>query len=234
MNQRKKRTPYPGKDDRDHGPLDFFPTPPWAVRAMIAELQRIEPDHCNFYQLVWEPACGTGDMVRPLQEEFIRVIYSDIVERGYGMDLPGCITPTFDFINGHANLPRNIDWIITNPPFIRAQGFWTRAMERANVGVAFLCRLNFIESDHRYSAMFKNHPPAYIFIHTQRVPMFLGRLGASHKESSATAYAWFVWIKPLQNKFTKVHWIPPVRDELIRDGDYQNDHLDALRKDMKS
>lgn len=47
-----------------HDSLDYFPTPPWAVRALCEHLDTwgsIEGASC------WEPACGSGDMVRALE-----------------------------------------------------------------------------------------------------------------------------------------------------------------------
>ena len=59
--------------------LDFYPTPPWATRAL---LERLPGDLSK--QTVWEPACGRGDMVRVLKEKFRRVLATDIEPRGCG------------------------------------------------------------------------------------------------------------------------------------------------------
>ena len=52
--------------------LDYFPTPPWATRALIEHV--IVPDLCPagdvYTASVWEPACGEGHMARPLAEYF--------------------------------------------------------------------------------------------------------------------------------------------------------------------
>lgn len=53
--------------------LDYFPTPPWATRALCEFLDLavpLAPQRC------WEPACGEGHMVRPLLECF-RLVYSE-------------------------------------------------------------------------------------------------------------------------------------------------------------
>jgi hypothetical protein len=80
---------------------DFFPTPPWASRALIervfpvlnirlADLSRLA---------AWEPACGEGHMAEVLAEYFARVIATDLFDYGYGeapvdfLDAPRCAMP---------------------------------------------------------------------------------------------------------------------------------------------
>ena len=58
---------------RRHEPpdsLDYFPTPPWATRALCEHLDhwgKIGPESA------WDPACGEGHITRPLAEYFARV-----------------------------------------------------------------------------------------------------------------------------------------------------------------
>jgi len=96
------------------------------------------------------------------------------------------------------------DWIITNPPFRRAEEFTLRALERARVGVAMFTRLQWLESVGRYERLFKDRPPTLIAIFTERVPLHMGRW--EPKGSTATGYCWLVCSKgrPPQAPF----WIP--------------------------
>jgi hypothetical protein len=55
--------------------LDYFPTPPWATRALCEFLKL---HHKLHGQTCWEPACGGGHMARPLAEYFERVYSSDV------------------------------------------------------------------------------------------------------------------------------------------------------------
>lgn len=186
--------------------LDDFPTPPWATRALCEQLGQFwEIEN----QAVWEPACGRGNMVRPLDEYFERVYGSDIHDYGAGYEVEDFLFP------GNA-IPGAIDWIITNPPFRLAIEFYEAAREW-DVGVALLCRTVFLEGIHQYHRIFEKHPPL-VMQFVERVPMVRGRLDP--KATTATAYTWFVWpqndhgICPLQ-------WIPPCRRRLERDGDYR-------------
>jgi hypothetical protein len=185
--------------------LDDFPTPPWATRALAEHVisgQDLSQQSC------WEPACGEGHMAKVLAEYFGTVHASDIHPYGYGS--------TCDFLD-EASV-REVDWIITNPPFKQAEEFAAKALSIAERGVAIFARTVFAESVGRYERLFSTMPPTKVAIFAERVPLFKGRLDP--KGSTATSYAWFVWDKPLTGRTEKV-WIPPSRKALERDGDYE-------------
>ena len=97
--------------------LDYFPTPPWATRALCEE---------NIRNGI-EPACGEGHMVRPLTEYFNRVIFEWNGE-------------VMDYLKTMSS-----DWVITNPPFNLASDFIHNARNLQLVLLFFL-RSAFIES----------------------------------------------------------------------------------------
>jgi len=156
-----------------------------------------------------EPACGRGYMSRPLLEQFGQVVSADMIDYGFG--------EVRDFLT-YPYLAGSHDWVITNPPFKHAQDFIDRAMTIAKCGVAILARTVFLESIGRYEGLFKNNPPTYFAQFTERVPMVKGRL--DQKASTATGYAWFVWVKEDVRDFTRLVWIPPCRRSLEKPEDY--------------
>ena len=188
-----------------HDSLDFFPTPPWATRALCEHVAPIDG------YLAWDPACGDGSMYHPLCEYALAVAASDIHHYGWRHSVHDFLQPYLpDGIGG-------AEWVVTNPPFRLAEQFARRALEIAETGVALLVRSVFTEGVGRYERLFRPHPPAIIAQFTERVPMVKGRLDG--KASSATAYAWFVWTrKPVTE--TRLAWIPPCRKILERRGDY--------------
>lgn len=191
-----------------HDSLDYFPTPPWATRALCEWIAgKIGRDHMRRNIDAWEPACGEGHMVRPLREYFANVRASDV--RSYGCD--GQEVVDFLFCP-----PATADWIITNPPFRLAKEFALEAMKRAP-NVALLVRTAFLEGGDRFRTLFDPCPPTAILQFSERVPMHKGRL--VENGSTATAYCWVIWRKtaPLGCSFD---WIPPSRRSLERDGDY--------------
>lgn len=194
--------------------LDFFPTPPWATRALIEKV--FWP---NFLSLpvhsVWEPACGEGHMAEVLREYFERVHTSDV--HSYGNH------ELFDFLSSLLIPQNQYDWIITNPPFTgnsdRGLGFTLRALDLARIGVAIFCRTQWaIEGKNRYEQLFSKHPPTFFAPFVERVPLHKGRWEPDGV--TATAYCWLVWIKGREPK--PPFWIPPgCRQSLTRPDDRQ-------------
>src|SRR5262245_48646330 len=183
--------------------LDDFPTPPWATRAL---LEHVIPEK-NLARSVWEPACGEGHMAKVLKEYFGRIDASDIYPYGYG--------EVTDFLAPH--VVRETDWIITNPPFRLAERFALKALSLTKRGVALLVRTVFIESVGRHDRLFSKFKPTFVAQFTERVAMVRGRLDP--KASTATGYAWVVWLKCPTSK-TQLVWIPPCRKTLERPTDY--------------
>lgn len=184
---------------------DNFPTPPWATRAILEDLL-IRFDLNS--QSCLEPACGAGHMSKVLNEYFHSVSSSDLYNYGFG---------------GQSDFLKQLydkgmyDWVITNPPFRSAEGFVSKSLEVASLGVAVLVRTGFLESVGRHERLFSKTPPTFVAQFSERVPMVKGRLDM--KATTATSYAWMVWEK--NNIGTsRLEWIKPCRKALEQDGDY--------------
>lgn len=192
-----------------HDSLDYFPTPPWATRALCRYLEHADPIET---MRAWEPACGEGHMARPLAEYFGMVYASDVHEHGFGDRL--------DFLWPYQGPA--FDWIITNPPFRLADQFAQTAIDRAVRGVALFVRAAFLEGKERYRTLFSVRKPSAILQFTERVPLVKGRV--DKEAASATAYCWIVWRcrphKPAGDTVPAFIWIPPCRKQLEREGDY--------------
>lgn len=194
-----------------HDSLDFFPTPPWATRAL---LEYIDPTGKSLRSLrCWEPACGEGHMARPLAEEFGLVYASDVHTYGFGDQL--------DFLFPYVGPA--FDWIITNPPFRLAAQFAHTMIDRARIGCAIFVRTAFIEGIDRHRSLFGSRPPTLMLQFTERMPLVKGRVDA--EAASATAYCWIVWrthpFKPSPGDVTQLDWIPTCRKRLEKPGDYR-------------
>ena len=187
--------------------LDDFPTPPWATRALLEHVLKFDKENPP---QVWEPACNRGYMVRPLEEYTDDVYASDV--HNYGNN------PVYDFLNGTEFAEHKTDWVITNPPFNKAQAFIEKGLYTATQGVAILAKTTFLEGKGRYNTLFSKNPPSVIAQFSERVTRVKGRVDP--KISSATAYAWFVWFKDTEDKTTQMVWIPPCRKELEKENDF--------------
>jgi hypothetical protein len=185
--------------------LDFFPTAPWGSRAGAEVLLTLDPT-CK---LVREPACGEMHMAGPLGSYF-EVWPSDVYPH-----TPN--TPIRDWLDRDAwPAEPDCDWIITNPPFGIAEDFVRLGLQRARRGVALLLRLAFLETDDRYDLMMGSTPLTQLAVFCERIPMELGRWRP--KAGSATAYAWFFWMKDAEPR--PIHFLKPgTRKRLWLPGD---------------
>lgn len=59
---------------------DFYPTPPEAIRALLAP--SADGERIRACGSVWEPACGNGAMVREIRAAGIPCSASDLIDRG--------------------------------------------------------------------------------------------------------------------------------------------------------
>lgn len=180
--------------------LDFFPTPPWATRALVeCVLRPIGFDLSN--SIVWEPAAGAGHMSKTLADYAREVISSDVHDYGIGAEIGSFVGAGPDVARSRA-----CDWIITNPPFNLAEQFLARARVEAR-GVALLVRTTWLEGGERYEQIFKPHPPNIVALFAERVPMVKGRWDP--KASTATSYCWCVWRAGSMPPGPRLMWIPP-------------------------
>lgn len=193
----------PAEDDL-YGRLDFYPTPPWAARALLVVLAQLPRQDFSLLA-AWEPAAGAGHIVHALRPHFGVVFASDVHDYGRGFKVGSFIGDGPDI----ARCPFDPDWIITNPPFTLATDFIRRGLHEAREGVAMLLRTAFIEGGERYRTIFGPTPPTVFAPFAERVPMVKGRWDPA--ASTATSYAWFVWLKHRGDLVAPraPFWIPP-------------------------
>jgi hypothetical protein len=201
--------------------LDYFPTPPFATRALCEFLAGELGDLSAL--TAWEPACGELHMARPLAEAFGHVRASDVHRYCEGHEL-------LDFLLFGREEPQ-VDIVATNPPFRLAQAFIETGLKVARHGVAMLVRSAFLEGGARYQDLWSRSPPSHVLQFCERVVMLEGRLiqsgaldpfaeRAGTKATSATAYVWLVWLHKHRGAGTQFRWIEPSRVRLERAGDY--------------
>jgi hypothetical protein len=171
----------------DRPELDYYATPP----EMAEELLRLEPDLNN----IWEPACGEGHLADVFAYHDKLGIASDIVDRQYGR--------VIDFLQA-SGIVWNGD-IVTNPPYNKAQEFVEHALDLIPKGrkVCMFLKLTFLEGQKR-SSLFARNELKTVYVSTRRVNCALNG-NFDNKQSSAVAYAWFVWEKGYNGKPT-IEW----------------------------
>lgn len=190
--------------------LDYFPTPPWATRA-LAEHALPELGQSLKRMMVREPACGEGHMAEVLGEYAFQVWATDVFDYSANGREPPHWRGTRDYLDESESFA-GADWVITNPPFEdKAQGFVLRALREVNVGVAMFMRLGWLETVGRYEAIFRDTPPTMIAFFAERVNLCKGRWDP--QGSTASAYCWLIWVKGAEPRAPI--WIPPGRREAL-------------------
>jgi hypothetical protein len=224
-----------------HDSLDFFPTPPWASRALVAHVLTGNGwgAHSFIDMTALDPCCGALHMVRPLRETFGAVHASDVhdyswhdyAQRAAGS---GREARQEDFLLA-GKLGCDPDFIVFNPPFRLGLEFILKARGQARQAVCALVRVAFLEGEARHRLLFSRHRPLLVAQFVERVPMFKGLCRDPEvpywcvkdkkwkRPSTATAYCWIVW--PARDFTatdirTRMIWIPPCRKQLTREGDY--------------
>ena len=163
-----------GHSDVIRPKYDYYATEPKATELLLEVEQ---------FKNVLEPSSGEGHISKILKVHGIKVISSDIIDRGYGSKMA---------------FQKYKTWqgdIITNPPYKWALECVKHALKIIPEGnkVAMFLKLQFMESKKR-KPFFIANPPYRIYVSSSRLHCALnGEFSKYH--GNAIAYAWYVWIK---------------------------------------
>lgn len=175
---------------------DFYQTPEAATECLL----RVE----GFDNPIWEPACGEGAISKVLEAHGHKVKSTDLNNYGFGesgVDFLGIFAGEVF----QAKCPYQS--IITNPPYNLVDQFILRGLELTGRKLALLLRVGHLEGQRRYRDIFKNHPPARVYVFPNRLKFFNERKGDI--DSFKYPHAWFVWDKEFEKEITKLYWIDP-------------------------
>lgn len=153
---------------------DFFETPPEATEALLKVWQ---PNG-----IVWEPACGRGAISKVLTAHGMRVVSTDLVDRGFGCG-------GMDFLNCDVPLGESI---VTNPPFNISTDFIEHACKLVPQS-AFLLRVACLEGVERYRRIYSKFPLQQVLVFSKRIPRMHRPGYEGPKTTSTIAFAWFVF-----------------------------------------
>lgn len=169
---------------------DFYATDPKALEPLL--------DLYSF-ERVWEPACGMGHLAKPLQERGLLRAASDLYEYDYP-------AKRIDFLKSAG--PKGFRDIITNPPYRLALEFARHGVEILPMDgtMALFLKLTFLEGKKRCH-FFEKHPPKKVCVFVNRVQCALNGSFDALKNSSACAYAWFIWNKQETLEPPIIKWI---------------------------
>lgn len=167
--------------------LDDYPTPAWAVEAIVPELRA--RGGLTAEATILEPACGAGAILTVLRNAGARAFWGlDInPEAAAEATARGFTAFVGDFLT--TDLGERPDVIVMNPPFGQAQAFVERALEvvKPRGLVVALLRLAFAEGQKR--APFHRAWPADLYVLPRR-PSF-----TADGRTDSAAYAWWIWCR---------------------------------------
>lgn len=166
---------------------DYYATEPKATEWLC----RLE----QFAGRILEPSCGEGHISEVLKTAGYEVVSRDLIDRGYG--------EVADFL-----AIDNLAWdgnIVTNPPYRYAQEFVEKALSIIPEGkkVAMFLKLTFLEGKARRH-LFRTTPPIRVWCSSSRLKCAMNG-DFSSMNSSAQAYAWFIWEKGYKGE-TIIKW----------------------------
>ena len=140
--------------------LEFFATPKSITRALLTRE--------TFPGLTWEPACGHGSIAEMIPGE---VMASDLADFGYGES-------GVDFLKTW----REVDNVVTNPPFPKKVEWKRHALECARRKVAMLLPLRSLGHEIESGSALKS---VYVFL--RRIDFVNAKVN--------WRMAWYVWEK---------------------------------------
>lgn len=139
--------------------------------------------------VIYDPACGGGNIPARCEARGLNCIGSDIVDRSAGY-------PVLDFLTGEIpECAAEVEAILTNPPFPEAEQFVDRAFAIfPNCRrVILFHRLAWLEGRKR-GVWFPSVGLARVWVHSSRQSLRPG--GKAIKESGGSvAFAWFTFIR---------------------------------------
>jgi hypothetical protein len=159
---------------------DFYPTPPEPIRALLhAEIDRLRD-----FDAIWEGSAGDGALVREMQAVGLKVIASDLIDRGCGAE----IRDYYDFDAAPSKAT------VQNPPF--AECGWGNGKARWLKHALDVLDLDYMALLMNWSwpgagglaPFWAEHPPARVYLMRWKID-FTGQ-GAPPMLN-----AWFVWDK---------------------------------------
>ena len=172
---------------------DYYTTDPTAVEQFIKHITKIYGLVTgSFFNSIWEPACGCGNISKVLVSHGYKVISSDLYDRGYGFS-------GRDFLES-VGVPKYCNTIITNPPYALADDFVKHAMKILPVGGKYfaLMNLSYLAGQKRYHEIYCNSYLRAIHVYPHRINCYKNNENTGH--SSPVNYAWFEYVRPLNSQ----------------------------------
>ena len=175
---------------------DWYLEPRWTVDLLL--------DAEPINGVVYDPACGSGNIVRACLERGMLAYGSDLHDRGFGCPDVDFIGPQFQAIRPAA--------IISNPPFSLFEQFVEQALRLVAHKVCMLARLAVLEGMARHQALWEPNPPTRVWVLSKRASMPPGDRPDIKPTGGQAAYCWLVWDVGGRTGPTQLGWLCPEKE----------------------
>ena len=193
---------------------DFYPTPPDVTKSFLR--------HEKLEGMIWEPACGLGDMSKVIEEQYGEIRSTDLIDRGYGtgstdfLNFSGIksvfnemvekhkMDPSSFDLQKHLELVYKVDTIITNPPFKYFVEFVNQSKIYADKKICMLGRTNLIGFKDSEFWNDKEFPLKKVYQMDGRV--LFNKNKVVDTKGGELGFAWFVFEKGYSGS-TSLEWI---------------------------
>ena len=170
-----------------------------SVTAWLLDLVRLSAP------IIWDPACGQGNVLRAAKNAGYSTIGSDIRERA-GVREVADQFDIRDFLAGRITRPSAGERraLVTNPPYGRGkltEAFTRRALAMSFVDeVCVLVNAKFLWGQARAIGLWSEHPPDLIFPVNPRPSIPPGEylLAGGKAEGGVESFAWLYWRVPAE------------------------------------
>lgn len=178
---------------------DFYATDPKAVEMLIKAAPHI------FYLArengtpIWEPACGTGNLVKPLTKNGFVVYASDLKDRGFG-------EVHVDFLNTKIDNCPPI--ILTNPPYSLATEFIEHALEILPENGLYIALMNitYLAGQKRFERVYSKGSLREVYVFSKRVECWKNNDKEHESGNALINFCWYVFQKGYKGQPT-LYWL---------------------------
>lgn len=180
---------------KDRETDDFYATDPVALEKLIQAAPHIFAGN----KVIWECACGNGNLAQVLGRHGFPTFASDLKNRGYGFGNTDFLEQ-INFIDA--------DVILTNPPYVLATEFAEHALEILSEGGVYVALMNisYLASKKRYERLYSKHVLREVYVFSSRVNCWRNNERQSKNSCMMVDYAWYVFQKGYTGQPT-LYWL---------------------------
>jgi hypothetical protein len=164
---------------------DYYPTEEKITEILLK--------HCDFkpFSKILEPCAGERYISKVLEDKGYSVTSTDISDT-ICFSYYDCTKQNY----WECYFENDFDYVITNPPYNKANEIVPLAYKYANYGIAMLLRLSWLEPTKDRAKFLQENPPDSVIIINPRP-----RFRSDTKSTDSVTSAWFIWNKeePLVN-----------------------------------